>query len=48
MLARGEPYVLRDLDGTPASPAQARQIIADRYAITDQARRRRRSRKATR
>jgi transposase len=45
VLARGEPYVLRDLDGTPVSPEQARRIITERYAITDQVRRRRRSRK---
>jgi transposase len=46
VLARGEAYVLRDLDGSPVTPQQARQIIAERYAITDHVRRRRRSRKA--
>jgi transposase len=47
VLARGEPYVLRDLDGAPVTPEQARRIIAERYAVADEVRRRRRSRKAT-
>jgi transposase len=47
VLARGEPYALCDLDGTPVTPEQARRIIADRYAITEEVRRRRRSRKAS-
>jgi hypothetical protein len=46
VLARGEAYVLRDLDGSRVTPEQARRIIAERYAVTDQVRRRRRSRKA--
>lgn len=29
----GKPYVLRDIDGTPVEPAQARAIIAERYTI---------------
>jgi hypothetical protein len=29
----GQPYVLRDVDGTPVTIDQARQIIAERYAI---------------
>jgi hypothetical protein len=48
VLARGEPYVVRDLDGSPVTPERARRIIADRYAITDHVRRRRRSRKPVR
>jgi hypothetical protein len=46
VLARGEPYVLRDLDGAPVTPEQARRIIAERYAVADEVRLRRRSRKA--
>jgi hypothetical protein len=30
VLAHGEPYVLRDLDGAPVTPEQARRIIAER------------------
>jgi len=48
VLARGEPYVLRDLDGSPVTPAQARRLIAERYAVADEVRRRRRSRKTVR
>lgn len=48
MLARGEPYVLRDLDGTPVTPEQVKRIIAERYAVPDDVRRRRRSRKTAR
>ncbi len=48
VLARGEPYVLRDLDGTPVTPERAKRIIADRYAVADEVRRRRRSRKTIR
>lgn len=44
VLQRGEPYVLRDVDGTEVTPAQARGIIADKYTVTDEVRRRRRSR----
>ena len=29
----GQPYQLRDLDGTPVTVEQARTIIAERYAI---------------
>lgn len=44
VMARGEPYVIRDLDGTPVSPDEARRIIAERYTVPDEVRRRRRSR----
>lgn len=30
---RGEPYVLRDVDGRPVSLAEGRRIVAERYAI---------------
>ena len=35
-----QPYVVRDTDGTPVGPAQARAIIAERYKIPPEARRR--------
>jgi hypothetical protein len=41
---RGEPYALRDIDGTPVTPEQARDIIADRYQVGETIRARRRSR----
>ncbi len=44
VMARGEPYVIRDLDGNPVTPAEAKAIIAERYTVTDEVRRRRRSR----
>jgi hypothetical protein len=45
---RGEPYVVRDLDGTPVTSEQAKQIIATRYRVDEQVRRRRRSTKTRR
>ena len=45
---RGEPYVVRDLDGTPVTIEQARRIIATRYRVDEQVRRRRRSTKTRR
>jgi transposase len=45
VLSRGEPYVIRDVDGTPVTPAEARAIIAERYTVPEDVRRRRRSRK---
>lgn len=46
--ARGEPYVVRDLDGTPVTSEQARRIIAGRYTVSEDVRRRRRSTKTRR
>jgi len=43
VMARGEPYVIRDVDGRPVSVAEARQIIAARYQVSEDVRRRRRS-----
>lgn len=43
-MARDQPYVIRDIDGTPVSPAEARRIIAERYHVPEEVRRRRRSR----
>jgi transposase len=36
----GQHYVIRDVDGRPVAPVEARAIIADRYAIPPEARRR--------
>jgi len=36
----GQLYVVRDTDGTPVDAAQARAIIAERYKIPPEARRR--------
>jgi Transposase IS116/IS110/IS902 family len=46
VMDRGMPYVIGDLDGTPVTPEQARQIIAERRTVPEEVRRRRRSRKA--
>lgn len=47
VLARGEPYVIRDVDGIPVTRDEARAIIEERYQVPEQVRRRRRSRKST-
>jgi transposase len=39
----GQPYQLRDLDGTPVTAEQARAIIADRYVIPKNLRTRRKT-----
>jgi transposase len=39
----GQPYQLRDVDGSPVTIEQARAIIADRYAIPKELRARRRT-----
>ena len=44
-MLRGTPYQLRDTDGTPITPGQARQIIAANWTVPDDIRKRRRSRK---
>jgi hypothetical protein len=43
VMARGEPYVVRDLDDRPVSHDEAKQIIAERYTVPESVRRRRRS-----
>jgi hypothetical protein len=48
VMRRGTPYVLRDIDGTPMTPHQAKAIIAERYTVTDDIRIRRRSKKGGR
>src|SRR4029450_8552468 len=45
-LARGEPYVICDLDGQPVTPQQARRLIAERFTVPTEVRRRRSSTKA--
>jgi hypothetical protein len=47
VLQRQSPYVVCDTDGTPVDPDQARAIIAERYTVPEEIRRRRRSRKKT-
>jgi len=46
-LRSGQLYELRDVDGTPVTPAQARAIIAERYTVPPAARRRSRVPDAT-
>lgn len=48
VLQEDRPYELRDVDGTPVSAAQARQIIAEKYTVPDEVRQRnnRRARRA--
>ena len=45
VMGRGTPYVVCDIDGTPVDPWQAKQIIAERYTVTEETRKRRRSSK---
>lgn len=47
-MVRGTPYVVRDVDGRPVSPAEARAIIATRYTVPEEVRARRRSKKRRR
>lgn len=45
VLERQTPYLVCDLDGRPVTPDQAKAIIAERYTVPEQIRRRRRSSK---
>ena len=45
VLRRGTPYNVCDIDGTVVTPREAKAIIAERYTVTDEVRRRRRSAK---
>lgn len=45
VMARGTPYVICDVDGTPVTPEQAKAIIAERYVVPPEVRAQRRSRK---
>jgi transposase len=44
--SRGQAYELRDVDGTPVTPAEARCLIQERYTVSEEVRRRLRSRKS--
>jgi transposase len=44
-LARGEPYVVCDLDGRPVTPEQANALIAQHFTVSAEIRRRRASTK---
>jgi transposase len=45
-MERGMPYVICDADNNPVSPEEAKAIIAERFTVTEEMRKRRRSRKA--
>jgi transposase len=45
VLARGTPYELRDTDGRPINHGEAKAIIAERWTVPEEVRRRRRSKK---
>jgi transposase len=44
-MARGEPYVICDLQGRPVTPEQAKRLITEHLTVTAEVRRRRRSTK---
>jgi hypothetical protein len=44
-LDRGMPYVICDTDGTPVTAERAKAIIAERFTVPEEVRRRRRSKK---
>jgi hypothetical protein len=44
-MARGEPYVICDLEGRPVTTEQAKRLIGERFTVTAEVRRRRRSSK---
>jgi transposase len=46
VMDRGTPYVICDTNGTPVTAEQAKAIIAERWTVPEEVRRRRRSRKA--
>jgi hypothetical protein len=45
VMDRGMPYVVCDIDGTPVTPEQAKQLIAEHWTVPEEVRRRRRSSK---
>jgi hypothetical protein len=45
VLHRGTPYVICDTGGNPVTPAQAKKVIAERWTVPEDVRKRRRSRK---
>jgi transposase len=46
VMARGEPYQIRDTDGRPVTAAEAKTIIEQRWTVPPEVRARRRSKKA--
>jgi hypothetical protein len=44
-MARGQPYVICDLQGRPITPEQAKRLITEHFTVTAEVRRRRRSTK---
>ena len=48
VMRRRMPYVICNVDGTPVTPEQAKQLIAEQWTVTDETRRRRRSNKKSR
>lgn len=46
VMHRGTPYVVQDIDGRPVNPQEAKAVIAERYTVTEEVRRLRRSKKA--
>ena len=40
VLREDRPYQLQDIDGTPITPERARQIIAERYTVPEEVRKR--------
>ncbi|MBE3144465.1 MAG: transposase [Planctomycetes bacterium] len=40
VVAKDKPYELRDVDGRPVTPEQARQIIAEKYTVPEEVRKR--------
>ena len=44
-MARGEPYVVCDLEGRPVTTEQAKRLITERFTVPAEVRRRRRSTK---
>jgi len=45
VLREDRPYQLQDVDGTPITPERARQIIAERYTVPEEIRKRNRKAK---
>jgi len=45
VLNRSTPYVICDTNGNPVTPAEAKKIIAERWTVPEEIRKRRRSRK---
>ena len=45
VMSRGEPYVVRDSSGNEVTREQAKEIIAEQFNVSEEVRRRKRSRK---